>query len=66
MDDDFKRSDADRQREADRRWIEKNREHKRYLSQRSTARSFIRNYATEEDMQELEKIIAEKRKNKAT
>lgn len=66
MDEDFKKSDADRQREADRRWIEKNREHKRYLSQRSTARSFIRNYATEEDMQELEKIIAEKRKNKAT
>lgn len=66
MDEDLKKSDADRQREADRRWIEKNREHKRYLSQRSTARSFIRNYATEEDMQELEKIIAEKRKNKAT
>lgn len=64
MDEDLKKSDADRQREADRRWIEKNREHKRYLSQRSTARSFIRNYATEEDMQELEKIIAEKRKNK--
>lgn len=64
MDEDLKKSDADRQREADRRWIEKNREHKRYLSQRSTARSFIRNYATEEDMQELEKIIAEKRKKK--
>ena len=52
--------ERERQREADKRWIEKNREHKRYLSQRSTARSFIRNYAKEEDLKELEKIIEEK------
>lgn len=50
----------ERQREADKRWIEKNKEHRRYLSQRGTARSFIRNYATEEDLKELEKIIEEK------
>lgn len=50
----------ERQREADKRWIEKNRKHKRYLSQRSTARSFIRNYATEEDLKELEQLIEEK------
>ena len=50
----------ERQKEADKRWIEKNREHRRYLSQRGTARSFIRNHATEEDLKELEKIIAEK------
>lgn len=50
----------ERQREADKRWIEKNKEHRRYLSQRGAARSFIRNHATEEDLKELEKIIAEK------
>lgn len=50
----------ERQREADKRWIEKNKEHRRYLSQRGTARSFIRNNATEEDLKELEKIIEEK------
>ena len=50
----------ERQREADKRWIEKNRKHRTYLSQRSSARSFIRNHATEEDLKELEKIIEEK------
>lgn len=50
----------ERQREADKRWIEKNRKHRSYLSQRSSARSFIRNHATEEDLKELEEIIEEK------
>lgn len=50
----------ERQREADKRWIEKNKEHRRYLSQRGTARSFIRNHATEEDLKELEQLIEEK------
>lgn len=50
----------ERQREADKRWIEKKRKHRTYLSQRSSARSFIRNHATEEDLKELEKIIEEK------
>lgn len=50
----------ERQREADKRWTEKNRKHRSYLSQRSSARSFIRNHATEEDLKELEKIIEEK------
>lgn len=50
----------ERQREAYKRWIEKNKEHRRYLSQRGAARSFIRNHATEEDLKELEEIIEEK------
>lgn len=48
--------------EADKRWNEKNKEHRNYLSTRSTARSFIRNRAKLEDLEELESLIKEKRK----
>lgn len=48
--------------EADKRWVEKNREKKRYLNARSTSRSFIRNRATADDLDELEALIAERRK----
>jgi hypothetical protein len=51
--------------EADRRWIEKNKEHRRYLSARSTARSFIRNRATHEDLLELKDEINQLLKEKA-
>ncbi len=47
--------------EADRKWAEKNKEHKSYLKYRSTARSFIKNKATLEDLEELEKLIADRR-----
>ena len=50
-----------KQTEANKKWQEKNRERARYLRNRSTARSFIRKQATEEDLQELEKLIEEKR-----
>ena len=50
------------QAEADKRWVEKNRERKRYLSQRSTSRSFIRNKATLEDLEELTFLIADRKK----
>ncbi len=42
-------------------WQEKNREHARYLRNRSTARSFIRKQATLEDLEELEKLIKERK-----
>lgn len=57
---DKKTSDA--QIRATRKWEKNNKERTRYLAARRQARSFIRNYATEEDMKELEKIIEEKRK----
>lgn len=47
--------------EADKRWNEKNKERRNYLGQRSSARSFIRNKATEEDLLELENLIKERR-----
>lgn len=49
--------------EADKKWIEKNKEHRRYLSARGAARSFIRNRAILEDLEELKELI-EERENK--
>ena len=46
--------------EADKKWAEKNKEHKSYLKYRSTARSFIKNKATMEDLEELKKLIKER------
>lgn len=45
------------QQKADKKWAEKNREHRTYLSKRSTARSFINNNATREDLLELKQLI---------
>lgn len=52
-----------KQTEANKRWQEKNREHSRYLRGRSAARSFIKNKATIEDIQELEQLIEERKKD---
>lgn len=48
--------------EADKRWREKNKEHNRYLTYRRTARMFIRDHAKSEDLDELEELIKERRK----
>lgn len=42
---------------SDKKWNEKNREHRNYLSSRSSARGFIRNKATIEDVEELKQLI---------
>ena len=47
---------------ADKRWAEKNREHKNYLSRRSNARGFIKNLATTEDLEDLNERIEKKLK----
>ncbi|GIN17475.1 hypothetical protein J32TS2_28310 [Shouchella clausii] len=49
------------QTERNKRWQEQNKDRARYLSARSSARSFIRNRATKEDLDELEQLIAERR-----
>lgn len=49
--------------EADKKWYDKNKEHKQYLNYRSTSRSFIRNKVTEEDLDELEMLIEGRRKS---
>ena len=51
----------DAQEKATKKWNKQNREHRNYLSKRSSARSFIRNHATVDDLNELEELIAERR-----
>lgn len=48
--------------EADKRWRDKNKEHARYLTDRTSARRFIRTKATLDDLDELDMLIAERRK----
>lgn len=49
------------QTEANKKWQQKNKEYSNYLKSRSTSRGFIKNKATLEDLEELEKLIAERR-----
>ena len=50
------------QTEANKRWQEQNKEKAKYLSNRSRARSFIKNQSTLEDLEEFEKLIEERKK----
>jgi hypothetical protein len=52
---------TDAQVRAKKNWDDKNREHSSYLKSRSSAKSFIRNKATLEDLEELEKLIEERK-----
>ena len=49
-----------KQQEYNKKWAEQNKEHKRKLSYRSTSRTFIRNYADEDDLNELKEMIENK------
>ena len=51
------RKTSEAQRKADKRWREKNREHANYLKNRTSARCFIRNKATIEDIEELKELL---------
>ena len=44
------------------KWDEKNKARKLYINKRSTAKSFILNLATEEDLANIEEYVAERRK----
>ena len=48
------------QQKANKKWNERNREHRNYLTKRSTSRGFIRNHATQEDLLELQELIQER------
>ncbi|WP_096634918.1 hypothetical protein [Clostridium cochlearium] len=52
--------EKNRQTEANKKWQEKNKEHAKYLSNRSRSRSFIRNQATLEDIEELRALLNER------
>lgn len=49
------------QTEANKKWQEKNKERAEYLSDRSRARSFLKNRVTEEDLAEFEEILKNRR-----
>ncbi|WP_166740391.1 hypothetical protein [Shouchella lehensis] len=48
------------QQERNARWAKKNKEQRKYLSYRSTTRTFIRNHASLEDIEEMRKLLAER------
>ena len=48
--------------EADKRWNKTNKNHRQYLGARSSAKSFIRRKATEEDLAALEDLIEARKK----
>lgn len=48
--------------EADKRWREKNPDRARYLTDRTSARRFIKKRSKIEDLDELEALIADRRK----
>lgn len=49
----------EQQKEADKRWNSKNREHRNFLNRRCNARGFIRNLAKKEDLEDLKNLIEE-------
>ena len=51
-----------RQTLSNREWVEKNKDYARYLRARTSARSFIRLYATMEDMDELRHMMEDRKK----
>lgn len=48
------------QKEAKKRWREKNREKEKYYSRKSVAKSFIRDLATDDDLKDMEEEILKK------
>ncbi|MBE1303688.1 hypothetical protein G4W71_06550 [Clostridium botulinum] len=51
------------QTEANKKWYDKNKEHAKYLNKRSHTRSFIKNFATQDDLEELKELIKEREGN---
>lgn len=54
---------SDAQVKASRKWEEKNPDRKRYIRYRSNARTFVRHWANEEDLQELIEIYKKENPN---
>ena len=53
---------TDAQKRANKKWHKNNRERANYIAMRSSARSFIRNKSTTDDLEELEYIISQRKK----
>ena len=48
------------QTKASRAWEKRNPERTRYMRYKSTAKTFIRKYVTQEDLEELKNLVAER------
>lgn len=59
----MERKTSEAQIKANKKWIEANREKANYMRGKSSAKSFIRNKATLDDLEELEKLILERKNN---
>ena len=59
----MERKTSEAQIKANKKWIEANREKANYMRGKSSAKSFIRNKATLEDLEESEKLILERKNN---
>lgn len=46
--------------QANKKWDQAHKEQTRYISRRSQARGFIRNFATQDDLNELKELIAQR------
>lgn len=53
--------EKNKQTEANKKWQAQNKEYSNYLKARSTARGFIKNRATMEDLAEILKLVDERR-----
>ena len=54
---------SEARKRANKRWDDKNKARKLYINKRSTTKSFILNFATEADLEQIEKYIEERRSN---
>lgn len=52
---------SEARKKANDRWDNKNKGRKNYIVKRSTAKSFILNLATEEDLEQIEEYITQRR-----
>ena len=59
-----KKKTSEAQRRATKKWEEKNPKRKRYLSYRTTARTFVRHWANDKDLKELIGIFENENKKK--
>lgn len=53
---------SEARRKANKKWDDKNKDKKKLYQYRSTAKSFIKKMASNDDLDELEKLIIERRK----
>ena len=51
---------SDSKKRANQKWDSKNKERKQYINCRSTARNFVKNKATLEDLVELRVLISQR------